>query len=215
MPVANQMIACPTSCATGARKRCKIDRRKECLQLREKASLQFKRKTACSKKRKVDCENRAFKEEWTDLFMFILPACSSKPVCLICSETVALVKSSNVKRHYETKHKEFDINYPLKSEVRAQKIKDLKAQYARSTNMLTYSFTAQQRANECSFRVAWILGQNKKAFTDAEVVKECMSAVAETLLEGKQNRTCVRKSSKYLCQHEQPQEGVKHYPRMC
>ena len=167
MPVANQMIACPTSCATGARKRCKIDRRKECLQLREKASLQFKRKTACSKKRKVDCENRAFKEEWTDLFMFILPACSSKPVCLICSETVALVKSSNVKRHYETKHKEFDINYPLKSEVRAQKIKDLKAQYARSTNMLTYSFTAQQRANECSFRVAWILGRNKKAFTDA------------------------------------------------
>uniref|UniRef100_G3NA36 HAT C-terminal dimerisation domain-containing protein n=1 Tax=Gasterosteus aculeatus TaxID=69293 RepID=G3NA36_GASAC len=38
------------------------------------------------------------------------------PVCLICSQTVALIKSGNVKRHYETKHKGFEQTYPLKSE---------------------------------------------------------------------------------------------------
>ena len=31
-----------------------------------------------------------------------------------------------------------------------------------------------------------LLGQHKKPFTDGGVVKVCMSAVAETLLEGKQ-----------------------------
>ena len=41
------------------------------------------------------------------------------------------------------------------------------------------------RANECSPRVAWIFGQYKKPFTDGGVVKECMSAVADALLEGK------------------------------
>lgn len=37
--------------------------------------------------------------------MFILPTRTSKPVCLICSETVVISNSSNVQRHYETKHK--------------------------------------------------------------------------------------------------------------
>lgn len=148
---------------------------------------------ACSKKRKVDSENRAFNQEWTDSYMFILPTGSSKPVCLICSETVAIIKSGNVKRHYETKHKSFDQTYPLKSALRAQKINDLKAQYDRSSRILTHSFTAQQRANECSLKVAWILGKHKKPFTDGGVVKECMSAVAETLFEGKQkDDMCVK-----------------------
>ena len=54
------------------------------------------------KKRKVDSKNREFKKEWTDKYAFVLPVRSTKPMCFICNETVALVKSGNVKRHYET-----------------------------------------------------------------------------------------------------------------
>ena len=87
----------------------------------------------------------------------------------------SIIKSGNVKRHYETKHKSFEQTYPLKFELRAQKINDPRAQYDRSTRILTHSFTAQQRTNECSLRVAWILGQHKKkTFTEGGVVKECM-----------------------------------------
>lgn len=141
---------------------------------------------ACSKKRKVDTENRRFQDEWTDQYMFILPAASSKPLCLICSETVALIKSGNIKRHYESKHRSFEETYPQKSAVRAQKITELRAQYDRSARVLTHSFTGQQRANECSLKIAWILAQHKKTFSDGTVVKECLNAAAETLLEGKQ-----------------------------
>ncbi len=133
---------------------------------------------ALSKKRKVDSENRAFNPEWTDSFLFILPSGSTKPLCLICSETVALIKSGNVKRHYDTKHGDFDRAYPLNSELRSQKIRSLRAQYAQSTRILTHSFTAQQRAHECSLRVSWILGQHKKPFTDGggcQGVHECSS----------------------------------------
>ncbi len=93
-----------------------------------------------------------------------------------------------MKRHYETKHKGYEQTYPLKSEGRSQKISSLRAQYEQSTRILSHTFTAQQRAHECSLRVAWILGQHKKPFTDGGVVKECMTAVAETLLEGKQKQ---------------------------
>uniref|UniRef100_A0A3B1K1Z5 SPIN-DOC-like zinc-finger domain-containing protein n=1 Tax=Astyanax mexicanus TaxID=7994 RepID=A0A3B1K1Z5_ASTMX len=141
---------------------------------------------ALSKKRKVDAENRAFNTEWTDAYMFILPPASTKPVCLICSETVALIKSANVKRHYETKHKAFDQSYPPKSELRTQKIRSLTAQYDQSTRVLSRAFSAQQRANECSLRVAWVLGKHKKPFTDTSVVKECMTEIAEALLDGKE-----------------------------
>ncbi len=103
--------------------------------------------------------------------MFILPTGSTKPVCLICSETVALIKSGNVKRHYETKYKGYEQTYPLKSEGRSQKISSLRAQYEQSIRILSHTFTAQQRAHECSLRVAWILGQHKKPFTDEGLSK--------------------------------------------
>ena len=139
---------------------------------------------ACAKVRKVDTENQAFKEE--DKYALILPAASVKPLCLICSETVALMIRVRVKRPYVTNHRSFEQTYPHQSEVRARKINELKAQYDRSTRVLFHAFTAQQRANECSQKIAWILGQHQKPFTDGGVVMECMNAAAETLLDGKQ-----------------------------
>lgn len=60
---------------------------------------------AGSKKRKVDSVTRSLNDEWTNSWTkFILPTVCSKPVCLICSETVA-IKRVNVKRHYKTKYK--------------------------------------------------------------------------------------------------------------
>lgn len=68
-------------------------------------------------------------------FCFILPADSSKPVCLICSETNALIKSGNVK------HRPFELSYPLKSQLRARKITELRAQYDRSTRFITHIYS--------------------------------------------------------------------------
>ncbi|XP_069828996.1 zinc finger BED domain-containing protein 5-like [Dendropsophus ebraccatus] len=139
------------------------------------------------KKRKVDTENRDFKSEWTDKYCFILTnAAQPKPLCLICNETVALIKSSNVKRHYETKHRSFEQNYPLNSEIRAKKISSLTASYEASTKRLVSSLSQQEKTTEASLRVAWILGKHKKPFSDAEVVKECMVEVVGTMFEGKQ-----------------------------
>ena len=102
---------------------------------------------ALSKKKKADSENRAFNPEWTDSFLFIRPTGSTQPVCLICSETVALIKSANVKRHYETKHKAFEQTYPFKSEVRSQKISGLRT-HNTFTFTYTYMFSSMLRDNK-------------------------------------------------------------------
>lgn len=151
---------------------------------------------ACSKpdkKIKVDSENREFKTEWTDSYAFVLPVGSTKPMCLICNETVAVVKSGNVKRHYDSKHGHFDHNYPPKSEVRARKIKQLQSSYQATCNVIVRSATQQERATEASLRVAWVLGKHKKPFSDSEIVKECMNEIAIALFEGTQKDDIIQK----------------------
>ena len=55
------------------------------------------------------------------------------------------------------------------------------------------------KANECSPRAAWIFGQYKKPFSDGGVIKECMSAVDENLLEGKQKKkSCFSKIAFFI-----------------
>ena len=56
--------------------------------------------------------------------------------------------------------------------------------------------TAQEKATDCSLRIAWILGKHKKPFTDEEVVKESMIQMiqtAKTLSDGKQRDKIIDK----------------------
>ena len=67
-----------------------------------------------AKLRKVDVENRQFLDDWKLQYLFILRNSDKIPQCLICNETVAICKSGNLKRHFETKHKSnFDAKFPL------------------------------------------------------------------------------------------------------
>ena len=66
------------------------------------------------KKRKVDLENRQFKNEWTEKYVFITVD-NKKPVCLICNECLAVSKEYNLRRHLKTAHANFDVTFPLGS----------------------------------------------------------------------------------------------------
>ena len=61
-------------------------------------------------KRKKDDEYRTFQQEWTEEFAFVERTGSA--VCLICSDKIAYMKQSNVKRHFETRHSTFASKYP-------------------------------------------------------------------------------------------------------
>ena len=104
---------------------------------------------ACSKRRKFDNENRGFKEEYIDKYAFILPTSSSNPYCLICIQNVALVKSSNLKRHHETRHGGFEEKYKQGTEERKKRISILKSKYEKSTMVLANTMTAQEKTTEC------------------------------------------------------------------
>ena len=62
-------------------------------------------------KRKVDTENRGFQTRWESEYMFTEVA--GKPVCLLCGESVAVLKEYNLRRHYETKHADKNKNMDM------------------------------------------------------------------------------------------------------
>lgn len=127
---------------------------------------------ALSKIRKGDVENRVFQVEWREKYAFILPAASStRLVGLICAESVAVVKSGNLKHHFETKYGHFKVPAAVRSKNT-------------ENNWKPSLFPC--RTYECSLRIQWILGQHKKPFTDGTIVKKCMDAASETLWDGKE-----------------------------
>ncbi|KAE9538508.1 hypothetical protein AGLY_005607 [Aphis glycines] len=76
-----------------------------------------------SKKRKIDSEIRKFMNEWTELYCFVLPErVGAITVYLICNSIVAIIKSGNLKRHYETIRKDFHTKFPPGSEMRKNKL---------------------------------------------------------------------------------------------
>ena len=60
------------------------------------------------------------------------------------------MKISNLKWHYEMKHRNFEETFPQNSEVRTTKMNVLKSYQAATRNLI--SMTQQQKATECSLR---------------------------------------------------------------
>ena len=107
-----------------------------------------------------------FKEEWTEKFAFILPPTSTGTMCLIYQETIAVMKISNLKRHYETKHRNFVETFPQNSEARTTKINALKSSYQAASRILVTSMTQQQTATEWCAQEAILRCRNNKIMHD-------------------------------------------------
>lgn len=146
------------------------------------ASNNVSRGDNSSKKRKVDQENRVFNQEWTEQFLFICN--EKKPLCLICQESISVVKKSNLKRHYETNHNNFEGKYPLGSNARGDQIQKLKQSVGNQRRLMGKFTTAQQRATEASLHVSNIIGKSMMPYKQADTVKECMIAAANVMYPG-------------------------------
>ena len=52
-------------------------------------------------------EERIFLKKWEEDYLFVEN--NGKPLCLLCQKTVSVAKEYNIKRHYDTTHKQEDI----------------------------------------------------------------------------------------------------------
>eukprot|EP00102_Acyrthosiphon_pisum_P014337 XP_008184341.1 PREDICTED: general transcription factor II-I repeat domain-containing protein 2-like [Acyrthosiphon pisum] len=111
-----------------------------------------------NKKRTIDSEYRVFKDQWEDDYFCI--EWQNKGMCIICKETIAVLKEYNIKRHYETKHKD--------------KFKNLEGKERKKCEQNVSTVRA-------SYRVAQLIAKESKPFSDGEFVKKCMSHVIDEI----------------------------------
>lgn len=135
-----------------------------------------------SVKRKVDRECRVFKEQWTNDYFFV--QCKDRAVCIICKESVAVFKEYNLRRHHETRHKEYA---SLRGQAREDRIRRMKGGLAAQQNVFLRQTQVNQAAVRASYKVAHLLATHGKPFTDGDFVKECMLAVAEEVCPDKKD----------------------------
>ncbi|KAK3736838.1 hypothetical protein RRG08_000588 [Elysia crispata] len=114
-----------------------------------------------AKKRKVDSEGRRFQERWKLEYFFteIRNSC----VCLICHETVAVFKEFNIRRHYQTKHSNYD---NLTGYERSETLKQLEAVLSAQQSFFTTARESHENATKASYDVATLIASHCIPFTE-------------------------------------------------
>nr|XP_022908263.1 general transcription factor II-I repeat domain-containing protein 2A-like [Onthophagus taurus] len=120
-----------------------------------------------------------FHNEWKELYFFTMYR--DNCLCLICRATVALAKKGNLERHFSSLHKNYENEYPVNSELRKRKVKELKGQLA-AQQLLFHSITQQSKlATEASYAISYVLAKHKKPYQDGEIFKEAFLEASEKL----------------------------------
>ena len=101
----------------------------------------------------------------------------NKAVCLLCGQSVAVLKEYNISRHYATKHGNYGNN--LSAVERQTRATQLDRKFARQQNVFVKGKLAQKASTHASYRVAYSIAKHSKPFSDGEFFKKCMLDVAD------------------------------------
>lgn len=112
---------------------------------------------------------------------------------LLCNDCWAIGKDYNLRKHFLTKHCEFDQTFPPGSDVGQIKILCLNENYEHYRVVFSRPCSGQQRATAASLRVTWILGKKKEPFyrfiaglheviTDNKMKEQVLASVKSILM---------------------------------
>ncbi len=132
-------------------------------------------------KRKVDSENRGFQARWEAEYMFT--EVKGKPVCLLCGDSVSVMKEYNLRRHYETspKHTDKEKYKNMDTKQKLQKVEELKRSLKSQQAMFTKAKSQSMAAVKASLIVAEEVAKSARPFTEGEFVKHCMIKVCDAV----------------------------------
>ncbi|XP_073694049.1 general transcription factor II-I repeat domain-containing protein 2-like [Garra rufa] len=114
-----------------------------------------------------------FQEKWKEKYFFC--EVNGKPVCLICSQAVAVQKEYNIKRHYDIHAEKYD---KYTGQLRTEKANDLASALKKKQAMFTKR-AGTDEAVKASYLIANEIAAASKPFSEGEFVKKCMVKAAE------------------------------------
>jgi len=137
--------------------------------------------TSLSRKRKLVDERRVFQEKWENLYFFT--EVRDKIQCLICQQTIAVPKEFNLRRHYETMHREKYDKYTGK--IRDEKVNQLKIGFDKQRNFFSNLSKFAENSVKTSFELSLMIAESSRPFTEGPFIKECFLKASEILIPDK------------------------------
>lgn len=105
-------------------------------------------------------------------------------------------KKGNLERHYKSNHKNYEADFPPKSEKRRIQLNMLKNQLEAQQSMFTKPHIGPTAATEASFRISFLLAQHQKPFSDGELVKKAFIEGGEVLFANFKNKSQIMSAIK-------------------
>ena len=162
----------------------------------KKKKMQRTNKRWQRKKRRIQHEGRKFQPQWGNDYFFT--EVNGRRICLICNDTVAVMKDYNVRQHYETKHP----TYTSYTDVeREEKVKKMTA-----TVLILQLFIFRVQA---SYEVAQLIARHGKPFSEREFIKQCLAKVARIMCPDKMQDLNVSMSTKTVVQRSISHIGLQ------
>ena len=110
-------------------------------------------------------------EKWTIDYFFT--QINEKPVCLLCSESVSVMKEYNVRRHYVTKHSaKYDSFQGERS--RKEKVQNMIKNLKQQQSIFTKKSDNADNLLRASYIVSEKIAKHSKSYSDGEFVKDCV-----------------------------------------
>ena len=97
---------------------------------------------------------------------YFITKVGNKAVCLLCGQSVAVLKEYNISRHYATKHGSYGNN--LSAVERQTRATELERKVARQQNVFVKGKLAQKSFTHPSYRVVYNIAKHSKPFGDGE-----------------------------------------------
>ena len=100
-------------------------------------------------------------------------------MCLLCSESVSVMKEYNVKRHYISKHS--SLYESFQGQRRKQKVEKLMKELKEQQTIFVKKRDDTDNIIRASYIVSEKIAKHSKNYSDGEIVKECLQAAVDIL----------------------------------
>ena len=119
-----------------------------------------------------------FNEKWGETYFFV-EANNHTANCLICSESIAVFKEYNLRRHYEAKHQSKYLK--LSDKLRTEKFQSMKRNSQGPRSLFVKRFTENESITLTSYIIVQKIIERGKPFTDDNYIKECLMEAVNDL----------------------------------
>ena len=117
-------------------------------------------------------------EKWGEKYFFV-EADNHTAHCLICSESIAVLKEYNLRHYYETKHQS---KYSkLLHKLRTKKFQSMKRNLQDQRSLFVKKITENESITRTSYKIVQKIIEQEKPFTDGNYIKECLMEAVNDL----------------------------------